>query len=100
VAALLAAAPRLQVLVTSRAPLRIGHEHELAVSPLCLPDIERLPDLEALSQYEAVALFVERARAVRADFAVTNENAPAVAEICIRLDGLLAGTRLAPCRAR
>ncbi len=100
VSALLAAAPGLRVLVTSRAPLRIGPEREFAVPPLGLPDLAALPELEAVSQYEAVALFVERARAVRADFAVTNENAPAVAEICIRLDGLPLAIELAAARIR
>ena len=67
--------------------------------PLGLPDPAHLPDVESLSQYEAVALFVERARAVQADFAVTNANAPAVAEICARLDGLPLAIELAAARA-
>src|SRR5207249_4410068 len=59
-----------------------------------------LPDLDALSQYEAVALFVERARGVKSDFVLTPENAPAVAEICIRLDGLPLAIELAAARVR
>ena len=68
--------------------------------PLAFPDPRVLPPLEVLTQYEAVRLFVERARAVKADFAVTNENAPAVAEICARLDGLPLAIELAAARVR
>jgi predicted ATPase/class 3 adenylate cyclase len=93
-------APGPKLLVTSRAPLRLSAEHEYAVPPLELPDPAHLPGLAALSQNEAVALFVERARAVRADFEVTNENAPAVAEICVRLDGLPLAVELAAARVR
>jgi len=100
VSALLAAAPGVKVLATSRASLRIAAEHELAVPPLRLPDLLELPELEALSQYESVELFVERAVAVKADFAVTSENAPAVAEICVRLDGLPLAIELAAARIR
>jgi predicted ATPase len=100
VSALLAAAPRIKLIVTSRAPLRIAPEHEFAVPPLRLPDTGDLPELEALSQYEAVALFVERARAARSEFSVTNANAPAVAEICVRLDGLPLAIELAAARIR
>src|SRR5262249_10106255 len=82
---LLARAPGLRTLATSRTPLHLSGEHELQVPPLQLPDLPDLPQLEALSQYEAVALFIDRARAAKADFAVTNANAPAVAEICVRL---------------
>lgn len=99
-AVLLAAAPHLKLLVTSRAPLRLAGEQEYAVQPLELPDPERLPEVAALSQYEAVALFIDRARAVRVDFEVTNRNAPAVAEICVRLDGLPLAIELAAARVR
>jgi len=100
VAALLAAAPLLKLLVTSRAPLRLATEQEYAVQPLKLPDAEHLPEIAALSQYEAVALLVERIRAVRADFELTNQNAQAVAEICVRLDGLPLAIQLAAARVR
>ena len=67
--------------------------------PLALPDpAPRRSTPEALSQYAAVALFVERATAIEPDFAVTNENAPAVAEICDRLDGLPLAIELAAAR--
>jgi predicted ATPase/class 3 adenylate cyclase len=97
---LLAACPRLKVLATSRVPLRIRGEKEYAVSPLELPDLKHLPSLERLTQYEAVRLFIERATDVKADFQVTNENAPAVAEICTRLDGLPLAIELAAARIK
>ena len=100
VAALLAACPQLTVLATSRIALRLRGEHEFAVPPLALPDPKQLPPLERLSQYEAVRLFIDRAVAVKADFAVTNATAPAVAEICVRLDGLPLAIELAAARIR
>jgi predicted ATPase len=100
VAGILAAAPKLRVVVTSREPLRIAGEQEYPVPPMGLPDPRALPDLERLSQYEAVALFIARARAVRPDFAVTNENAPAVAEISARLEGLPLAIELAAARIK
>jgi predicted ATPase/class 3 adenylate cyclase len=97
---LLSAAPRLKVLATSRIPLGIYGEHEYAVPPLSVPDPKRLPDLESLSQYEAVRLFIERAGAAKAGFEITSENAPAVAEICVRLDGLPLAIELAAARVK
>jgi predicted ATPase/class 3 adenylate cyclase len=100
VSELLAAAPRLKVLVTSRTVLDLSGEQEMPVPPLELPDPRRLPDVETLSQYEAVTLFIERALATKPDFSVTNENAPAVAEICVRLDGLPLAIELAAARVK
>jgi predicted ATPase/class 3 adenylate cyclase len=97
---LLAASPGLKVLATSRAPLGLYGEHEYPVPPLTLPDLKRPPPLELLTQYEAVGLFVERARAVKPDLAITNESAPAVAEICVRLDGLPLAIELAAARIK
>jgi predicted ATPase/class 3 adenylate cyclase len=97
---LLAAAGGLVVLATSRSPLRVYGEREYPVPPLGLPDPRNLPDLEQFTQFESVALFVERAVAVRPDFAVDNANAPAVAEICVRLDGLPLAIELAAARVR
>src|SRR5215218_6381787 len=97
---LLSAASRLKVLATSRIPLGIYGEREYAVPPLAIPDPKRLPDLRALSQYEAVRLFIERAEAAKAGFEITSENAPAVAEICVRLDGLPLAIELAAARIK
>src|SRR5437867_5500024 len=100
VSKLLDAAAGVKVLVTSRAPLRLAAEHAVPVPPLALPDTRSLPAFEALSQYEAVALFLERARAVAPSFAGTEENAPAIAELCVRLDGLPLAIELAAARVR
>jgi predicted ATPase/class 3 adenylate cyclase len=92
---LLAQSPGVRVLATSRTPLHAYGEREYPLAPLPLPDLTRLPPLEQINQYEAVRLFTERVQAVRPDFAVTNTNATAVAEICHRLDGLPLGIELA-----
>jgi predicted ATPase/class 3 adenylate cyclase len=97
---LLLAAPRLKVLVTSQAVLHVVGEQEFPVAPLALPDPRHLPELHALSQYDAVALFIQRARSVNPTFSVTNQNAPAVAEICARLDGLPLAIELAAARSK
>lgn len=97
---LLGGAPALNVLATSRSPLRLRAEHEYAVPPLGLPRRKPPPPPEQLSQFEAVRLFIDRAQAVKADFAVDNETAPAIAEICWRLDGLPLAIELAAARVR
>jgi len=87
VLALLANVPTLTTLATSREPLHVRGERLYPVRPLTVP-LPPLPSLEAVSQYEAVRLFIARAQDVLPDFVITNETAPAVAEICARLDGL------------
>jgi predicted ATPase/tRNA A-37 threonylcarbamoyl transferase component Bud32 len=100
VAELLAVGPNFKVLVTSQAPLHIYGEHEFPVPPLALPDLKAIPPVEVLSRLPAVALFVERARAVRHDFVLTKENASTVAAICARLDGLPLAIELAAARIK
>ena len=94
----LAAASRVKLLATSREALHVAAERIYPVPPLGLPDPAHLPEPSALSQYEAVALFIERAKAVVPGFAVTEGNAPALAEICVRLDGLPLAIELAAAR--
>lgn len=100
ISGLLAAAPELNVLVTSRTPLRLSGERTYPVPPLELPNPEQLVDAGSLMECEAVRLFVERAQAATSDFAVTDVNVRAVAEICIRLDGLPLAIELAAPRVR
>src|SRR5260370_1556283 len=80
--------------------LHVQAEQEFAVPPLAVPDPKQFPNLVTLSQYEAVALFISRAQAARPEFQVTNANAPAVAEICARLDGLPLAIELAAARIK
>jgi len=100
VARLLATCPALTVMITSQAALRLSGEHEFAVAPLALPDLQPPPDPGALSACPAVALLLERAMATRSDFMLTTENARAVTEICVRLDGLPLALELAAARMR
>ena len=100
IADLLSTAPKLKVVVTSQAPLHVYGEHESPVPPLDLPELKSLPPVDALSQLPAVALFVERAQAVKREFALTKENAPAVAAICADLDGLPLAIELAAARIK
>ncbi|HEX9738384.1 MAG TPA: adenylate/guanylate cyclase domain-containing protein [Candidatus Limnocylindria bacterium] len=100
VADLLGAASRLSVLVTSRAVLHISGEHEYPVPPLRVPDPAHMPPLAALSRYEGVTLFVERARAARPEFAVTDDSWPAIGRIVARLDGLPLAIELAATKVK
>jgi predicted ATPase/class 3 adenylate cyclase len=100
VSEMLAAAPELKVLVTTRAALRISGEQEYPVPAMTLADPARLPSLDVLRQYEAVELFLQRSRAVKPDFEFTEDNAAAIAEICWRLDGLPLAIELAAARVR
>ena len=97
---LLRAAPGLKVLATSRTPLHVYGEKEFPVPALGLPDRQAVVSPEQAQWADAVHLFVERARDVQPDFALTAENAGAVAEICARLDGLPLAIELAAARIR
>src|SRR5215470_11877446 len=99
-AGLLAAAPGLVMLVTSRAVLRLSGEHEFAVPPLAVPPADAAPDPGQLGRYASVSLFAERARAADPGFELIAGNAAAVAEICRRLDGLPLAIELAAARVR
>ena len=100
VAEILAMGPNLKIMVTSRAALHVYGEHEFPVPPLAMPDAQAKPTVSALSQFPAVALFVQRAIAVKPDFELNRENAPAVVEICARLDGLPLAIELAAARVK
>jgi predicted ATPase len=97
---ILAAAPGLRMLVTSRAALRVSGEQEVPVPPMTSPNPETLPSLSLLSGYEAIELFVQRARAIKPHFVISETNARSVAEICWRLDGLPLAIELAAGRVR
>lgn len=106
---LLAAAPGLKMLVTSRAHLRVKAEREFVVPPLALPEFLSEPPtatggqdftLADLSENESVKLFAERARAVKSNFSLTEDNAATVAEICRKLDGLPLAIELAAARIK
>jgi predicted ATPase/DNA-binding CsgD family transcriptional regulator/DNA-binding XRE family transcriptional regulator len=97
---LLERAPHLKILVTSRAALRVAGEHEFVLRPLAVPDLQALPPWPVLVGYPSVALFVQRAQAVNQEFELTETNAPAVAAICVRLDGLPLAIELAAARSK
>ena len=97
VSELLAGAPHLKVLVTSRSALRLAGEHEYEVPPLALPDRATWDDAESLLRNESVALFVARAGAARPD-SLLDGDARVVAEICVALDGLPLAIELAAAR--
>jgi predicted ATPase/class 3 adenylate cyclase len=100
IAELLAAAPKLKLLTTSRVMLHISGEHVFQVPPLALPERQAMTNPAQVARSAAVQLFVERAQALRSDFALSHAHAPAVAAICQRLDGLPLAIELAAARVR
>jgi predicted ATPase/DNA-binding SARP family transcriptional activator len=100
VARLVSAVPGLKALVTSRIRLRLSAEHGYEALPLSLPDPHSAVDVAALARCDATALFLERARAAQAGFCATPADAAAIAEICVRLDGLPLAIELAAARVR
>ena len=97
---LLAVAPKLKIFVTSRVLLHLYGEHAFSVPPLDVPDPMLELETSHLMQYESVRLFVERARAVVPDFMLTDENKVAIAQICVKLDGLPLALELAAARIK
>ena len=97
---LLRTCPRVRILATSREGLGIAGEQIYRLASLALPEPEDASGLENLAEVEAVSLFVERACAVRPDFTLTLHNAPSVAQLCIRLDGIPLALELAAARVR
>jgi predicted ATPase/DNA-binding CsgD family transcriptional regulator len=97
---LLRSCPELRILATSREALGIAGEISWSVPSLTLPDLRRLLDVESLSHYESARLFVERAAAVKPTFTLTEQNAPAVARVCYRLDGIPLAIELAAVRTK
>lgn len=95
VTALLTAAPRLKILVTSRTALHLYGEHEFVVPPLAMSTLETVQEQQLWAQSPAVALFVQRAQAVSPTFVLNNENVAAVAELCLRTEGLPLAIELA-----
>jgi len=100
VSQLLSVGSKLKITVTSQAPLHVYGEREFPVPPLTLPDLKSIPAMEVLSRLPAIALFLERATAVKHEFTLTRENAHAVAAICTRLDGLPLAIELAAARIK
>ncbi|HSG45359.1 MAG TPA: adenylate/guanylate cyclase domain-containing protein, partial [Anaerolineales bacterium] len=97
---LLRAAPRVKVLTSSREALGVRGEVSYPVPSLTLPNLNHLPAIEGLSQYEAVRLFIDRALLVAPHFEVDKDNAPYIAQICHRLDGIPLAIELAAARAK
>jgi len=93
-------APNVRILASSQEALGIGGEVTYRVPSLGLPDINQLPSVESLSQYEGVKLFIDRATSAISTFTVTNQNAPALAQICNRLDGIPLAIELAAAKVR
>lgn len=98
--ALLRACPALRIVATSQESIRIAGETVWPVPPLTLPDLQHLPALEHFDQYAAVRLFADRAAVVVPGFRITEANAPWVAQVCARLDGLPLAIELAAARVK
>jgi predicted ATPase/class 3 adenylate cyclase len=100
VTAVLQACPQVKAMVTSRVVLKLSGEYNFRVPPLELPQTPEWLSPSELAIFESVRLFVNRAQAVKADFTLTSENTPSIAEICLRLEGLPLAIELAASRAR
>jgi predicted ATPase len=100
VSALVTSCPSVKILTTSREPLGVRWEHEFPIAPLRVACVDGLLTPEALSEVPSVALFVERAQAIRPGFTLTEDNAAAIGRICRRLDGLPLALEMAAARLR
>ncbi|MFN8486584.1 MAG: helix-turn-helix domain-containing protein [Caldilineaceae bacterium] len=100
IAELLVSAPNLKILVTSRTALRLTCEHEYGLQPLALPTLKPLPTFTQLAETPAVALYIKSVQALNPQFALNAANAAAIAELCVRLDGLPLAIELAAARSR
>jgi predicted ATPase/DNA-binding CsgD family transcriptional regulator/tetratricopeptide (TPR) repeat protein len=100
VAEVLAACSGVKILATSREPLHLTWEREFPVPPLPLPDLDHLRDVKSLAACPSVALFLERAQAVRPDLGLTSQNARVIGELCVRLDGLPLAIEMAAAQAK
>jgi non-specific serine/threonine protein kinase len=98
VADLLATCPGIKILATSREPLRLRWEHTVFISPLAVPDLERMPEVDVLAEIPSVALLLHRIRARNPEYPLSDENARVVAELCVALDGLPLALELAAAR--
>lgn len=98
--ALLRNCPLVQMLASSREALGIAGEQTYRIPPLSLPDARQMQTVESVTQYEAVRLFIARALSVQPQFTITNANAPALAQLCVRLDGIPLAIELAAARVR
>lgn len=92
--------PNLCILVSSRSHLGLEREVDYHVQPLSVPDIQELPSLEAIAAFDSVALFIDRARAVKPEFALTESNAKAIVGVCARIDGIPLAIELAAARTK
>ncbi|HET8854218.1 MAG TPA: AAA family ATPase, partial [Ktedonobacteraceae bacterium] len=92
---LLATCPHLHILATSREAFGVPGETVWPVPPLAFPDPRHLPPLESLKQYDAIHLFIDRTADVLPSFVLTSQNAPVVAQVCQRLDGIPLAIELA-----
>jgi predicted ATPase/DNA-binding CsgD family transcriptional regulator len=97
---LLEACPHLKLVVTSRSALHVQGEYEFSVLPLAIPDQHKLPSCNILAQVPSVALFVERAEAIKPGLTVTEHNAALIAKICIQLEGVPLAIELAATRSK
>lgn len=97
---LLKSLPSLRILTTSRALLHLYGEYEFVVPPLAVPNLKDLPGKDLLGEYDSVRIFVERAQAIKHDFRLTASNARAIAEICVRLEGLPLAIELAAAHSK